>query len=156
MYINDILVGPTVNADAKQFVVNNLPVDGTSAFTVKFEGGLKNPTIGPYNYEYMQIEFMDQADNPIDKKILNEPFIVVPCTNNCDSCKDTLSKCTSCKYNAALEKSYYLKASEFKCLDDCGSGFFEDTGYKCSPCEGNCLECSVSATSCTLCTAGTP
>jgi len=59
MFINNVLVGPVVNADAKQFLVSGLPQDGVFIFAIKFVGGLTNPTLGPYNYEYMQIEFMD-------------------------------------------------------------------------------------------------
>jgi|Transcript_4681 hypothetical protein len=99
MYINSRLVSPIVNADAKQFVVNGLPEDGQDSFYVQFVGGLINPSFGPYTYEYLQIEFVDRSDYSIDKVIRNKPFVEAECTNNCDTCKDTRSKCTSCKYN---------------------------------------------------------
>lgn len=53
MYLNDFLVGPSINADAKQFVVDGLPFDGVKAFTIRFSDGLTNPTLGPYNFEYL-------------------------------------------------------------------------------------------------------
>ena len=53
MTVNDILVSPTINAEAKQFVINGLPVENAMNFKVKIEGGLTNPILGPYNYEHL-------------------------------------------------------------------------------------------------------
>ena len=53
MTINDVAVSSTITAEAKQFVINGLPVDNTKDFTVKIEGGLTNPQLGPYNYEHL-------------------------------------------------------------------------------------------------------
>ena len=91
---------------------------------MRFVGGLINPSEGPYTYEYLKIEFSDASGFDIDKRVLNQAFVNVLCTNNCDSCVDSLSRCTSCKFNSAQEKSLYLKANEFKCVEDCGPGFF--------------------------------
>ena len=60
MFINSYLVTPSINTDAKQFVVDGLPEDGKNSFYVQFMGGLKNPSIGPYTYDYLLIEIVDQ------------------------------------------------------------------------------------------------
>ena len=60
MYINTYLVNPVINTNAKQFVVDGLPEDGKKQFYIQFRDGLTNPSIGPYVYEYLQIEFVDR------------------------------------------------------------------------------------------------
>lgn len=89
-----------------------------------FTDGVKNPTTGPYSYDYVQIEFKDQYGYSIDKLTLNEVYSEVSCTSNCDTCSGSLSSCTKCSYNAALEKSFFLNGSN--CVEDCGSGFYPD------------------------------
>ena len=101
MYINENLVSPSISTAAKQFTVRGIPVDEQTIFTVRFVGGLINPGEGPYSFEYLKIEFADSSDYSIDKRVLNQVYVDVNCTNNCDTCVDTLSKCTSCKFKAA-------------------------------------------------------
>ena len=132
-------------------MVRGLPIDSQTIFSIRFTGGLINPDEGPYSFDYLLIEFADASGYTIDKRVLNQEYVNVECTNNCDTCVDSLSKCTSCKFASALDESLYLKESEYRCVTDCGPGYFQDAGYKCSPCGGNCLQCTVSATSCTLC-----
>jgi len=106
-----------------------MPVPDLKLFSVRFVGGVWNPKKGPYSYEYIQIEFVDEAGYSINKVTQNSAFITVKCSNSCDTCQDTLSKCTSCAYDVTSGKSYFLKASQYKCVEDCGSGFFQGSGY---------------------------
>lgn len=149
MQINGILVTPTVNKDAKKFTVNGLPVNNANNFEVIFLNGIFNPSVGPYDYSYSQIEFEDTSGYSIDKITMNEPFLTNVCTANCDTCSGSLSTCTSCSYDAAQEKSFYLQESS--CVEECSPGSFKDSGYQCSSCESPCLECDITATSCTIC-----
>ena len=143
-------VTPTINADAKQFTVDSIPYDGRTDFSVIFSDGVRNPTIGPYQYDYVQIEFKDQYGYSIDKLTLSDVYQEVACTSNCDTCSGSLSTCTTCSYNAALEKSFYL--SDSNCVEECTAGFYEDKAtYECAACESPCLECSITATACTIC-----
>ncbi len=49
-------------------------------------------------------------------------------------------------------ESFFLKADVHQCVQDCGSGYFEDSGFVCSQCDySTCKECRISATGCTLC-----
>ena len=80
----------------------------------------------------------------------NEVYITNECTNNCDTCSGSLSTCTTCSYDETLQVNFYLTDSN-TCVQECGSGFFEDSPNKCSPCSSDCLECTISATACLLC-----
>lgn len=148
MLVNGVRTSPSINTIVKQLTVKSMPHDGETVFTIEILDGVKNPTIGPYNYDYLQIEFRDSDGYSIDRLSSNEVVIAVQCTANCATCSGSLSTCTSC--SSILNKIFYLKDQH--CLEECGKGFFENqSGYICSPCADPCLECSTAATACTLC-----
>lgn len=156
MDINGNIVTPEVNYDSKTFLVSGLPVDQERQFAIHFPQNLRNPSSGPYAYTYWVIEFQDRFGYVIDKVIAQDDPASpsVACLSNCDTCAGTLSTCQSCSFVAALNKSFYLKGTE--CLEDCGDGFFQETGYVCGQCSGNCVTCRITAESCTLCRQDQP
>ena len=83
------------------------------------------------------------------KYITKEAYISNKCTNNCRACSSQLATCTSCGHDEAQGKTFSLKGTQ--CLEDCGSGFFSDSGFLCSPCASSCFECRVRANACTVC-----
>jgi hypothetical protein len=150
MLINGSETTPTVNAIAKQLTLRSMPTGGLTAFTIEILDGVLNPSTGPYSFDYLQIEFKDSSGFSISKLTSQVPLISVECNANCASCSGTLSTCNSCTYDSTLDKSFFLINQT--CQEECGSGYFEDaSGYICSPCAEGCLECSTSATACTLC-----
>ena len=53
---------------------------------MEVRNGMVNPSEGPYNYEYLQVEFLDEFGYSIDKVTKEETYITVSCTDNCDTC----------------------------------------------------------------------
>lgn len=107
MLVNGVRTSPSINTIVKQLTVKSMPHDGETVFTIEILDGVKNPTIGPYNYDYLQIEFRDSDGYSIDRLSSNEVVIAVQCAANCTTCSGTLSTCTSC--SSILNKIFYLK-----------------------------------------------
>ena len=85
----------------------------------------------------------------MDKYLTNDAYISNKCTNNCRACSGNLATCTACGYDDIQDKRFNLK--DTNCVEYCGSGFFADSGFVCSPCAANCIECRVRDNACTLC-----
>ena len=137
----------TVNAIAFQVRIQG--VRSADSFLVEITSGLKNPAEGPYQYAVWQIELYTSDGYLIDKVFSQNPWIDVPCQDNCASCSGTLAGCVSCSYNQVTEISHYLEDGQ--CVEDCKSGFYEGAGYQCLPCESPCVECDLGPKLCTLC-----
>ena len=106
----------------------------------------------------------------------------VACATNCLNCWGTTTTCTACKPGFYLDNSTqtcircitncalcqdattcticnkgYLLATNSTCITNTScqqqTGFFINNG-SCSPCNSNCLNCSIAATNCTACPTG--
>lgn len=123
MLINDKETNPTVNDLTKSLSLSKMP-SSSDSYTIELLAGVENPETGPYSFDYFQIEFKDSSGYTIDKITIDEPLVTVECTSNCETCKDSLSTCTSCSYNAVQDVNYFLSGNE--CMTDCGYGFFNN------------------------------
>ena len=78
----------------------------------------------------------------------NPSFNCVACSLPCNSCFNS-TFCYSCV------STYYLLASQGKCLTTCPLGMFaQNQTNVCQTCDSNCVSCSTFATQCTSCVSG--
>ena len=73
----------------------------------------------------------------------------LPCPDSrCLKCKDVTGDCIECV------KDYKRREDDGKCWIQCGRGKFNQDKDTCRKCPENCLECSRSQGTCTLCRTG--
>ena len=68
---------------------------GQQMFEFMITKGLRNPTVGPYKYNYWNIQFSNEGYG-IDSLLSKEILIYQDCIGNCDICSGTLANCQSC------------------------------------------------------------
>jgi hypothetical protein len=77
----------------------------TTNFKLAVNSGLRNPTKGPYRYNYLDIQFATADGFGIDGSLSKKIWIYQDCVGNCDICKGSLDTCTSCGIRNST--SYY-------------------------------------------------
>jgi hypothetical protein len=69
----------------------------------------------------------------------------IDCSTNCNTCKTTISQCTSCANSLALMNN--------QCIPNCPTGFANANGI-CTQCDTNCLVCEGALKTCLKCIDG--
>ena len=121
--LNGVAVTATVNKIAFSLTMNYvtsvrrmLQDAPMQEFVLEITKGLKNPSIGPYRYNYFNIQF-STADGAygIDGSLDKTKWINQDCIGDCKVCETTLDYCTSCGLDreTGLISFYFL---ENKCM----------------------------------------
>ena len=138
VYLNGVQVAVEVNKLAFSLTTHfearvgrMLETASERQFELRISKGLKNPSTGPYRYNYFAISF-SSADGSfgIDSTLSKKVWIYQDCVGNCDVCSRTLDFCTSCGLDRETGTTSYFFI-ENKCLDTCPPGFFGGPGYLC-------------------------
>jgi len=74
--------------------------------------------------------------------------------NECETCKDECSKCTSATVCTECKASNYFIADKNDCVTTCPTGYLNDdttSPISCKKCDTGCVECSTTYDNCTRC-----